>query len=71
MASAGPSGIVCVVGLEMCNNSKNQKDEGLITFIDDTIDAGKEPLARTPMAQRIHDEFMKKYGQKNKKRIRK
>ena len=38
-----------------------------IIMIDDSIDVGKHPLPKTdPKAQRIHDEFIKKYGKKTK-----
>lgn len=48
---------------------KEDKNEKLILFIDDTIDAGKEPLPiDNPEAQRIHDGFMEKYGQKKRRR---
>jgi hypothetical protein len=39
-----------------------------ILIIDDSIDVGKDPLPiDNPEAQRIHDEFLKKYGLKKKR----
>ena len=55
----------------MSDNVKNQNEEDLILFIDDSIDIGKEPLPKTPEVQRIFDEFMKKHGIKNKKKAKK
>ena len=42
--------------------------DGLIIFFDDTFDCGKEPLPKSPEAQRVFDELEKKYGQKKRRR---
>ena len=40
------------------------KKNKTVTFIDDSVDIGKEPLPINKEAKKVHDELMKKYKKK-------